>query len=169
MFSEDINQSIYLVDVFLKVSACLLMSSLRNLFISSSILFISESNLGNELSKISRIYFCKLSPFTDVIKFWIHHGEISHFHRNSAVFIHFILSLSPKLIWKYFIIRHWFDTDLLVHLRQDHYIVWTFLLFSEMENVTSSYSIQGVPKNVLPVFNWFKQTGSILGSLFSYC
>ena len=99
MFSEDINQSIYLVDVFLKVSACLLMSSLRNLFISSSILFISESNLGNEKAMYqikSEFNFCKLSPFTDVIKFRIHHGEISHFHRNSAVLIHFILSLSLK-------------------------------------------------------------------------
>ena len=37
----------HLVEVFLKVSACLLISSLRNLFISSSILFISESNLDN--------------------------------------------------------------------------------------------------------------------------
>ena len=39
----------YLVEVFLKVSACLLISSLRNRFISSSILFISESNLDNNI------------------------------------------------------------------------------------------------------------------------
>ena len=45
---KDIDQDCkcHLVEVFLNVSACLLISSLRNLFISSSILLISLSNLS---------------------------------------------------------------------------------------------------------------------------
>ena len=51
----------YLVEVFLKVSACLEMRSLRNLFISSSILFISESNLiCNKMFYIDLFFKCQI-------------------------------------------------------------------------------------------------------------
>ena len=86
----------YLVDVFLKVSACLLISSLRNLFISSSILFISESNLNNnsQSTKHNFIY----SPVSDVVKLRVHDRELPHLHGHPVVSVHGTLDSCIKFL-----------------------------------------------------------------------
>ena len=76
----------YLVDVFLKVSACLLISSLRNLFISSSILFISESNLNNNSQSTEHNFI--YSPVSDVVKLRVHDRELPHLHGHPVVSVH---------------------------------------------------------------------------------
>ena len=79
----------YLVDVFLKVSACLLISSLRNLFISSSILFISESNLNNNINNSqSTEHNFIYSPVSDVVKLRVHDRELPHLHGHPVVSVH---------------------------------------------------------------------------------
>ena len=81
--------SVYLVDVFLKVSACLLISSLRNLFISSSILFISESNLNNNINNSqSTEHNFIYSPVSDVVKLRVHDRELPHLHGHPVVSVH---------------------------------------------------------------------------------
>ena len=61
----------YLAEVFLKLSDSLLINSPLNWFISSSIFFISVSNL-EQSKRYKRKKYILFLPFLNIIKFWVH-------------------------------------------------------------------------------------------------